>query len=676
MPIPVDELNPAQRDAVVTTSGPVLVLAGAGTGKTRVITFRMVYLIEQGISPEAILALTFTNKAAREMKERYIELGKDGATPVSELRKLFAGTFHSFCVKVLRRHINALGYKRNFTIYDDLDQRILIKQCIQKVEGANSKTDPSKVKFLIGLAKNKGHNVSKLSDDASLARIAKSYQKEMKLRNAVDFDDLLVLMVELLENHPEIREELRAKYRYLLVDEYQDTNHLQFEIVRLLASPRQDVCVVGDDDQSIYSWRGAESTHILEFDSQFPNAHVVRLEQNYRCTPRILNAANKVIRNNSRRHLKTLWSDGDVGPMIRLVEAQGDKDESEWVTGDMLRKAQEHNLKWEGFAILYRANHLSRAFEQELRRFRIPYRVIGGQSFYERKEVKDVLAYLQTMLNPDDDGSLLRIINYPARGIGDSTREELIARSRETAHSVWHELQRSYHNFPNRAATALSEFNKLVTYYQERFRESTGWSDTLKDLLDDTGYWEELKRTAKDGNELTNRTENVQEIVSALAGFEERGVGGMNEFVDGLVLDQTEDDRDDDDAGGVTLMTLHAAKGLEFPRVYIVGLEEGILPHERSKLEGNVEEERRLFYVGITRAKKELALTYCGVRRRYGQEEHRRPSPFIEELPEDDVEQVDATAAVRAEVQPEQAIDRLAALRKKLEGGSEASDDS
>ncbi|MDR1303693.1 MAG: UvrD-helicase domain-containing protein [Verrucomicrobiales bacterium] len=661
----LSSLNPPQQEAVRTVSGPLLVLAGAGTGKTRVITHRMAYLIRQGVPPAGILALTFTNKAAREMKERFIKLAAD--RDPKTLRALFAGTFHSFCVRVLREHIERLDYSKNFTIYDEADQTALMKQVIHQLAGANHAVDANKVKFLIGLAKNKGYEPTAADGHELTPRIFRRYQDELKLRNAVDFDDLLLLTVRLLKEHPAVREQLRARYRYLLVDEYQDTNQIQFELVRLLVSGERNVCVVGDDDQSIYSWRGAESAHILEFENYFPGAKVVRLEQNYRCTPNILKAANSVIKNNARRHAKSLWAAGADGEKIRLVNAAGEQQEAAWVIADILRRRRVENLRWESFAVLYRANHLSRAFEHELRQARVPYRIVGGLGFYERREVKDVVAYLQVIMNPADDISLLRVINQPARGVGKVTLEELMRAARAARHSVWDEIQLQRQRGGGRAQAGLEKFSTLVHRYHLRFRQETAWSSIMKELFDDIGYFEELRRTSKDGNEAANRCENVQEFVSSLAAFEQQREGTLQDFVDNLRLEQKENKDEEQDGFGVTLMTLHAAKGLEFQRVFLVGVEEGILPHDRSKQEGNLEEERRLFYVGITRAIKGLALSYCDRRRRYGREESCRPSNFLTELPPDVLEPI-STDSVLTVASPEQTLDRFSALKARLAG--------
>ncbi len=651
------DLNPPQSEAVTTTRGPLLVLAGAGTGKTKVITHRMAWLIHEGVTPRNILALTFTNKAAREMKERFIQLAGGNCT-ATEARKLFAGTFHSFCVRVLRRFIDRLDYKSNFTIYDESDQMSVLRSVARGV--ADGDADLRRMKFLIGLAKNRGLDTPG-DGDAALAGVFHRYQEEMKLRNAVDFDDLLVLVVRLLREDHEARRILREENRFLLVDEYQDTNALQFQIVEHLASSEHDVCVVGDDDQSIYSWRGAEHSHILHFERHFPGARVIKLEQNYRCTPQILQAANHVIRNNSQRHHKELWSDRPSGEDIRLVTAQGDEEEARWIVGDILNARNNLLTPWEQCAVLYRANHLSRAYEMELRRLKIPYRVVGGQEFYERREVKDVLAYLQVLTNPHHDPALLRIINNPPRGIGKTAIESLVRSSREEGCSVW---SRAIQFDP---AAPVGKFVLLLKHHQDEFRKpDASWSGQLRGLLQDGGVYDELKRTSKDGTEYNNRMENVQEFLSALANHQAEPGAVVSDFIDALVLDGRDKPDTEKKGFGVNLMTLHAAKGLEFDRVYLVGLEEGVLPNDRAKLEGNLEEERRLFYVGITRARRCLTLSLCDTRKRHGQEEPRHHSRFLNELPPDLLVPVDATLAVHEKLTPETAAGALSALKASL----------
>lgn len=669
----LSSLNPAQADAVRTLSGPVLILAGAGTGKTRVITYRMANLIAHGVEPRQILAMTFTNKAAREMKERFRHLvGEVVGGKAKEIAgELTAGTFHSFCVKVLRQEIEPLGYSKNFTIYDEGDQMGLLKKIVAKMAGKSEKLDPALVKTVIGLAKNKGRKVEELSRDDLLHAVAKRYNQELKLLNAVDFDDLLVLLVELLRNHPECRARLRQRFRYLMVDEYQDTNALQLEMVRLLASDAHDVCVVGDDDQSIYSWRGAEAGNILEFERFFPNPKVIRLEQNYRSTPNILEASNRVIANNVRRRAKKLWSAAPSGDPIRLVTAVGDVQEAEWVVNDLVQKKNAGCHEFENFAILYRVNQLSRLFEMELRRFRIPYRIVGGQGFYDRREVKDVLAYLHTCWNPKDDIHLLRIINNPPRGIGETCLGMLQENCREAHRPIWEEIKNPSTPLSRKQAEALKAFAELIERYHQRLHGGKMWSVVLDDLLKEVGYEKELERSCKEAQEAHSRVENVRSLVSDLGLYESRPKASLGGFLDSVSLDREREEEDKAEAkgSGVTLMTLHGAKGLEFLHVYLIGLEEGYLPHDRSKAEGNVDEERRLLYVGMTRAMKTLTMTHCLNRTKYNREESRTLSSFVDELPQESILKIGTDDAVPSAGVGGSALDALAALQAKLAAG-------
>jgi DNA helicase-2/ATP-dependent DNA helicase PcrA len=674
MPLNLDHLNPEQREAVQSVEGPLLVLAGAGTGKTSVITHRMAYMIQEGVAPSAILALTFTNKAAREMKERTLRL-TSGLPARDNGGKLFAGTFHSFCVRLLRRYADRVGYRKNFSIYSESDQMDLLKEIMVESGVLAGRKEVRAALAQLSREKNA------FGGPASSDRIANKYQQALRLRNAVDFDDLLLLALQLLKTDAAATAEIRNAYTHILIDEYQDTNQLQFEIVRRLGDGHHNVCVVGDDDQSIYSWRGAESRHILEFEKHFPGAHVVRLEQNYRCTPRILQAANAVIKNNARRHAKRLWARGDEGSQVRLVEASNDNDEAAWIASDLLEGRQQGRLPWEEVGILYRANHLSRTIEQELRKMRIPYEVVGGQEFFERREVKDLLAYLQVMLNPDDDNQLLRIINKPARGIGKTSLEAVIQACRQAGHSIWKEIHETDTPYlPIRARAAFDSFCQMIGEYRPRFlSEEGGWAESARRLIEELAYEDELTRTSKDAAEASSRRENVQEFLRSLDEYE-RAAGppgaeaeppGLGNFIDAMLLrdkeDQNEDKKDEQEDGfGVKLMTLHSAKGLEFKRVYIIGVEEGLLPHDRVKLEGNVDEERRLFYVGLTRARELLTLSYCSSRRRYGQDEPCHPSAFLEELPEEVLERIHADS-VHEIASVEKTTSSLEALRARLE---------
>lgn len=636
-------------------------------------------MLEAGIAPQSILALTFTNKAAREMKERYLSLSQ-GLLPGEEAGRLFAGTFHSFCVRVLRKHIQHLGYERNFTIYSESDQIDLVKEAMHDSGIVAGRKEVRAALSQLSRLKNNGVTLEQVNTAEQMGRVFMKYQEALILRNAVDFDDLLLLVLKLLREHEEVAGALKKQLTHLLVDEYQDTNALQFDIVRRLSADRGNLCVVGDDDQSIYSWRGAESRHILEFENHFPRAKVVTLEQNYRCTPRILEAANAVIRNNVKRHAKKLWSAGDLGSPIRVMEATDDVAEATWIATDILEARRQSHLRWEEVGILYRANHLSRTIEQQLRRMRIPYRVVGGQEFFERREVKDLLAYLQVILNPSDDNQLLRIINKPARGIGKASLEQVVKSSRAQQRSVWEEIQPTAPDYlSTRAAAAFDSFRTLISGLMPRFHSEGGWAEATRDLVRELDYDHELTRTSKDAAEAASRKENIQEFINAIEQFEKEKIENkgknegqdvmLQEFIDAMLLkdrDEKDKEKDKDENGyGVSLMTLHSAKGLEFDRVYIVGAEEGILPHDRVKLEGNLDEERRLFYVGLTRARKDLSLSYCGHRKRYGNEEPCHPSSFIEELPESALERISSLTEDK-EVTHEQAVDRFAALKAKL----------
>lgn len=673
MGLDLSSLNPAQAEAVRALEGPVLILAGAGTGKTRVITYRMVNLIAHGVAPREILAMTFTNKAAREMKERFAALAGEalGARAREAARELTAGTFHAFCARVLRQEIEPLGFGKNFVIYDEGEQLGLIKKITARIGGKQEKVDPVLVKSLIGLAKNRGRCVSELTRDDLIQAVARQYERELKLLNAVDFDDLLVLLVRLMREVPLARDRLRQRFRYVLVDEYQDTNALQLEIVRQLASDRHDVCVVGDDDQSIYSWRGAEAGNILEFEKYFPNPRIIRLEQNYRCTPSILAVANRVIAQNVRRREKKLWSVGPPGEPIRLVSAGSDREESEWVVNDLVRRMQGERLTFEAFAILYRVNQLSRLFELELRRLRIPYRIVGGQGFYDRREVKDVLAYLHVAVNPRDDAHLLRIINTPPRGIGETCVEVLQSNARERHRAVWDEVRSPSTPLSRKQAEALAAFAGLLERYHGRLQSGRVWSVVLDDLLKEVGYEAELERTCKDSGEAQGRIENVRALVADLGAYAAQPEATLQGFLDSVSLDREREEEDKAEAQGygVTLMTLHGAKGLEFPHVYLVGLEEGYLPHERSKQEGNLDEERRLLYVGMTRAMRSLTLTHCLTRRKYHRDEPRTISSFVRDLPEDGLVRLGAGAAGAMRPAGSQGSDPFAALRAKLGSG-------
>jgi DNA helicase-2/ATP-dependent DNA helicase PcrA len=669
------DLNPEQERAVRTTEGPLLILAGAGSGKTRVITARIVYLIAQGVEPGAILAVTFTNKAAKEMRERLT-----GMVESAQAKKVTVSTFHALCVRILRTDIERLGYKRTFSIYDEGDQLGLIKKIITRTAARDEKLEPNVAKNLISKAKNNGWSAPPADETALIGAVFARYQAELKTLNAVDFDDLLLLTVKLLNEHDEVRDKWRQRFRYLMVDEFQDTNRLQLDLVSLLAGGRNsegalvgarpNVCVVGDDDQSIYGWRGAEVSNILEFEAHFPEPAIIKLEQNYRSTNAILSTANSLIKNNPRRRPKKLWSAGGDGAKVRVIQMPDDRQEAQFVAEEIQRRQHHEGLKWEDFAILFRMNAQSRLIEQNLRHLKIPYRLIGGKSFFDRREVKDLLAYASCLLNTDDDVSLLRIVNTPARGISATTVESAIETSTKTHCSVFVTLSSAEFQatLSSRAANSVRTFFEFLDNYETRLNQPlSNHVEILRELIRETGYLEELRRTCKTPEEALGRENNIVEMLKSFEEYAGRSSEGLRGFLDEMMLRQERaEDKDDSKDPGVTLITLHAAKGLEFLHVYLVGLEEGVLPHDRSKVEGTVDEERRLLYVGITRARETLALTWCGHRIKYGSPMPCTASSFIKELDPIWLDRRGANEILNAPVAEQSVADRFAQMRALL----------
>jgi superfamily I DNA/RNA helicase len=660
------DLNPQQLEAVRTVSGPVLILAGAGTGKTRVITMRVVYLLSEGISPNHILAVTFTNRAAREMRERIAAM-----VDPTEANRLTICTFHSLCVRILRQDIDRLGYQSNFTIYNEGDQIGLIKKVIARASSKDEKLDHHQARNLISRAKAQHWKIKPEAGEENLiAAVYHRYQEELKAANAVDFDDLLTLAVRLLAEYPDVRQKWRDRFRYIMVDEFQDTNRLQLELVNLLGGEHRNVCVVGDDDQSIYSWRGAEIANILEFEQHFPGPKIVKLEQNYRSTNSILTAANSIIRHNPRRRPKSLWSEHGEGEKVKLVEVPDDREESNYVVSE-LQKAQHLNgAAWGNFAVIFRMNAQSRVFEEQLRRLQIPYRIVGGRSFFERREVKDILGYLCCCLNPADDLNLLRIINTPARGIGTNTIELAVAESNRADQSVFETLQSPGFQdlLSTRTRAAVQNFIELIDRFETRFHEPlVDLLGTAQALLTEIGFADELRRNCKTPEEASNREENVSELIRTLGNFQARSTDGLAGFLAEMSLDQERDEEEEKtDRDGVTLITFHAAKGLEFLHVFLVGVEEGILPHDRSKLEGTLDEERRLLYVGMTRARQTLTISHCASRLRYGSASPCQPSSFLRDLDETGVERIDFHALTNAPASEGTARTHFAKMRELL----------
>ena len=626
----LEDLNPAQRKAAETISGPVLILAGAGTGKTRVITTRICHLLRKGVRPDAILAVTFTNKAANEMRERVGQLiAKDKA------KLLTISTFHSLCVRILRRDIERLGYKRNFTIYTQGEQTGLIRRIMVKCAARGEKLDADVVIGLISRQRNKGIPADP-DPEALVNQVAREYQRQMKLLNAVDFDDLLLLAERLLREFPEVSSAWQARYDHVMVDEFQDTNRLQMELLRRLVGPHRNICVVGDDDQSIYGWRGAEISNILEFERFFANPTVVTLEENYRSTNPILNTANGVIRNNRDRRPKRLWSGKQGAEPVRLIAMPGDKEEAEFIVEEIEILKSREQLSHDDFAILFRTNSQIRPFEENMRRRKIPYRIIGGKSFFDRREVKDALAWLHVLVNHSDDINLLRIINTPPRGIGETVIEQVTELSAVRKEPIIDTLRSEAFTatLSNRARTAITAFTDFLASWQDRLTEpSIEMAALLKSLLDSIEYIPWLKRQCRDAEEEAQREKSLFELFDSI---KERNVRTETELIDFLASVGLDDDRRDGDElekkKGVSLITVHASKGLEFPVVYIPGFEEGIIPHKRSAEEGTRDEERRLLYVAITRAMRRLTITWCGARLKWGERQPCQPSTFMKEL--------------------------------------------
>lgn len=633
-------LNPQQYEAVHHTEGPLLVLAGAGSGKTQVITSRIVHLLKnKHIPAEEILAVTFTNKAAKEMQQRVTAAAGKAA------QGMVISTFHSLGVRILRRDIRRLGFKPTFSIYTESDQSGVLRQAMRDINLDPKQYNPDSIRWRISLAKNgligpesyPQNNKDLL--DAATAAVYPRYQRLLKAFNAIDFDDIIMLAVQMLETLPEVRDYWQQRFRYLMVDEYQDTNACQFRLIALLAERHGNLCVVGDDDQSIYGWRGAEVQNILSFEQQRSGCRVIKLEQNYRSTGTILSAANAVIRNNRTRSDKALWTDSGEGEPITTIVAEDEENEARQVVEQLQLAQYQQRRPWRDFAILYRSNAQSRTFEEALRMEGIPYILVGGQKFFERKEVKDTLAYLAVLANPRDEAALVRIINFPRRGIGDTTMLRLNQWSLEHNTTLFDALSRAaeIEGLAEGARKSVGAFCSLLR------QELANWQPTqlaaqANALFKRLGINEELHRTLGDHNQARKRIENIEQLVNALAAFEERNPSaGLTDFLERIAL--TEDNRretgDDQPQDAVTLMSLHASKGLEFPHVYLVGMEEGLLPHHRSAEEDpEVAEERRLCYVGITRARERLTISRCLTRRKYGSKEERCPSRFLAELPQ------------------------------------------
>ena len=638
-------LNPEQRRAASTIEGPVLVLAGAGTGKTRVITYRIAYMLATGIAPEHILGMTFTNKAAAEMKERLAELcGAEAA------KKVTLGTFHAFAGRLLRREIGVFGFLPNFTIADDNDQKSLIKQAAAACGFTRDDAPIPQAANYISRCKNamlspeEAMAAPENPGDEVYAQIYSKYQNQLLLQNMLDFDDLLFYTHRLLRDYPEVRERCQERYRYLLVDEYQDTNLVQFEMVKLLAGERENLCVVGDDDQSIYGWRGADAGNILKFTEYFPRARQqeIKLEQNYRSTNNILKAANAAIAGGYARKEKNLWSNFGDGELITVAQCDNAESEAEFIASYIHQFFDEHReYKYSDCAILYRSNYLSRQLEQTFRSRDIPYQLVGGQEFYQRSEVKDAVSYLRIAANPREDQSLLRILGNPPRGLGNKAVETLKNIRQNGGKSMLEtlgteEFQKSCSAKAKVAAQALFD---TVIKYRNLFTVPGELAAKTRAYLQETGFLDGLQKVYKDIADATKRRENVDEFINAIAQFENKQPEPptLQDFLEKFALLEENDRTDDrsDNGDGVVLSTIHASKGLEFPLVFLVAMERKIFPNERALEEDSLDEELRLFYVALTRAKRHLVISHAKERFRYGKVERSVPSDFLYRLPEE-----------------------------------------
>jgi DNA helicase-2/ATP-dependent DNA helicase PcrA len=641
----LNKLNASQREAVLTTNGPVLVLAGAGTGKTRVITYRIAQLISQGIAPDRILSVTFTNKAAREMQERATHILGGGRK--NKKQKPPISTFHSLCVKILRQEINQLGYPLTFSIMDRSDQESLAREILRSIKVPESTMKPADLINRISRWKTAGHfpvtAAMNTEDDRDFLAAAgyRRYMEKLQATARVDFDDLLLLTSRLFKEFPDVLARQQERFDFVQIDEYQDTNGLQFELIESLVKQHKNLCVVGDDDQSIYGWRGADVKHILSFDKQFPGAKVIRLEENYRCTDEILNMANKLVANNKHRHGKTLVAHKPSQEEVRIVEFPDAETESEKVVYEIYFYLKHEVAKAGDFAILFRTNEQPRVFETELRRRQIPYVIVGSQSFFDAKETRDLQAYLKAIASPHDDQSLLRIINTPPRGIGNTTTEKILNVAVRKGITFWQatrepELKDSIND---KTRNALKRMEALLLETRRKFEEQPlQFSHHFKQFLEEINYRSEIDRLYDEPEMRETKLNMMNSFHDAMAGYIEREPDPtVHEFLDQITLagkDELGEKEEQLAQDGVKLMTYHSAKGLEFPRVYMVGMEEGIMPHKRSveSASGEIDEERRLAYVGVTRAMDQLTLTFCANRRKWGKMAKCVPSRFLREM--------------------------------------------
>ncbi len=659
-----NELNPEQYEAVMTINGAILIIAGAGSGKTRVITFRIAHMLDAGIPQSQILALTFTNKAAREMETRIKELtGK-------KLQNLTVSTFHAFGVKILRQDITYLGWRENFSIYDETDRVALIKETGRELKYSPEAMDIYKIGILISDIKTGRKSWN--SENEMYKPLYEGYQEGLKLFNAVDFDDLICLPIKLFKEYPEVLAKYRDRYKYLMVDEFQDTSHQQYEFMRLLAD--QNVAVVGDDDQSIYSWRGADYKNIINFEKDFPNVKEIRLEQNYRSTGTILAAANGVIRHNTNRKDKTLWSGNGDGKPIEVFMPDNETAEADFIVESIQGLCVTEKRKYDDFCVLMRANTQSRPIEEAFLEANIPYTMSGGTSFFQRKEIKDVISYLRLIANHDDDVNLLRIINTPRRGLGRVTIERLNEVAELLGVSLWEaikailEAPEEESKLSDNTREDLQNFVSLIENYKTLL-SGRGLAKKVRELVEQIRYWDYLMSEYQKSEKAARfKYMNIESLINSMESWEnnpDNGDANLYTYLNRITLLSRDDMDDDEDQGKVNLMTIHASKGLEFPVVFIAGTEEGLIPHGRAVDEGGdsaVEEERRLFYVAITRARNKLLISSCRFRRHMQSNVECKPSRFLDEIPSNLVEYHET----EKEVDPQTAQDFLAAMRKKF----------
>lgn len=628
----IEELNPKQKEAVEQTEGPCLVIAGAGSGKTKVLTYKIAYLMqEKGIKPWNILAITFTNKAASEMRERVEKLVGNATLD------MWLGTFHSICVRILRSHIDRIGFDNSFTIFDTSDQKTLIKNCLKDLEIDTKLFTEKSILVEISNAKNdmKTPEEYLLKNEADyrksiMGKVYQLYQKRLKENNAIDFDDIINFTIEILKNNEDILDYYSDKFKYILVDEYQDTNKSQFTLISLLARKHGNITAVGDNDQSIYSFRGANIENILNFENDFKGTKIIKLEQNYRCTSNILKAANAVIKHNEAKYKKELWTENEEGAVPEIYCGDDEYNEASYIVEKINHLKREEYFKNSDFAVLYRMNTQSRAIEDILRRENIPYKIIGGLKFYERKEIKDTIAYLRLIENSSDNLSFLRVINEPKRGIGKTSIEKIQAIAQENNISMYETVKKAETYFPK----IVGNVQPFVDAIEELKAQELSISELIKEVLNKTGYIQSLK--SEKTIEAETRIDNIEEFFTVAMEFEKESADkSLNEFLNSISLSSDTDNLEEQD-DQVTLMTLHSAKGLEYPCIFLVGLEEGIFPSFRStETPKEIEEERRLFYVGITRAKQYLYLSLAKKRTIFGSTSYNQPSRFIKEIPED-----------------------------------------